>query len=124
MSVKAQPLICVRDVEKSSRWYCSLLGAKSGHGGEEYERVMIGDEFVLQLHAWDTHEHQHLGDPRKAVGNGLLLWFEVKNVRAAEKRARKLKAKFLEPLHLNENAMHEEFWVRDPDGYVVVLAGQ
>ncbi|MFT3711304.1 MAG: VOC family protein [Archangium sp.] len=122
--MRPQPLICVRDVAKSSRWYCTLLGAKSGHGGDEYERVMNGDAFVLQLHAWDVHEHAHLGDPKKPVGNGAVLWFEVDDVRAAEKRAKKLKAKFLEPLHLNENAGHEEFWVRDLDGYVVVLAGR
>ncbi len=33
MSVRAQPLIAVSDVEASSRWYCRLLGCTSGHGG-------------------------------------------------------------------------------------------
>src|SRR5437016_3062667 len=33
------PLICVRDVESSSRWYQRLLGCESGHGGSEYERL-------------------------------------------------------------------------------------
>jgi catechol 2,3-dioxygenase-like lactoylglutathione lyase family enzyme len=31
--MRVQPLIAVRDVEASSRWYQSLLGCKSGHGG-------------------------------------------------------------------------------------------
>ena len=28
-----QPLICVNDVEASSRWYQRLLGCQSAHGG-------------------------------------------------------------------------------------------
>ncbi|PZR14966.1 MAG: glyoxalase/bleomycin resistance/extradiol dioxygenase family protein [Archangium gephyra] len=121
--MKAQPLICVKDVEASSRWYCELLGARSGHGGKEYERVTVGDEFVLQLHPWDAHGHENLGDANEPVGNGLLLWFQVDDVEAAAQRARSLRAKFVEALHLNTSANHHEFWVEDPDGYVVVLAG-
>jgi catechol 2,3-dioxygenase-like lactoylglutathione lyase family enzyme len=121
-TVVPQPLIVVRDVEASSRWYCTLLGATSGHGGAEYERVMIGDAFVLQLHAWDVHEHPHLGDPNQPVGNGLLLWFELGDFAAAVKRARALGATVLEDVHENENAGHQEIWLRDPDGYAVVLA--
>ncbi len=34
----AQPLICVADVEASSRWYRRLLGCRSDHGGPNYER--------------------------------------------------------------------------------------
>ncbi len=121
-AVIAQPLICVRDVEAASRWYCTLLGAISGHGGAEYERVMIGDEFVMQLHAWDVHEHQHLGDPTQPVGNGALLWFKVADFDACVSRARDLGATVLEDVHENPGANHVEIWLRDPDGYVVVLA--
>ena len=35
-----QPLIAVRDVEASSRWYQRLLGCRSGHGGPEYEKLV------------------------------------------------------------------------------------
>ncbi len=121
--MKPQPLICVRDVPKSSQWYCALLDCTSGHGGEEYERVMSGDAFVLQLHAWDAHEHAFLGEASKPVGNGMALWFQVDDVKAAANRAKKLKAEVLEPLHHNSNANHDEIWLRDLDGYVVVLAG-
>ena len=63
--MRPQPLIAVRDVEASSRWYQRLLDCKSGHGGKEYEHP-----------------------------------------------------------HLNPNAGQREIWIRDPDGYVVVLASQ
>jgi catechol 2,3-dioxygenase-like lactoylglutathione lyase family enzyme len=120
--MKSQPLICVRDVEASSRWYCELLRGTSGHGGREYERVMAGDELVLQLHAWDVHEHPSLGDAGVSVGNGLALWFQVDDFEAAVERARALKATVIEEPHVNESAKHREIWLRDDDGYLVVLA--
>ncbi len=122
MSVISQPLIVVRDVEAASRWYCQLLGATSGHGGPEYERVMVGDEFIMQLHAWDVHDHQHLGDPALPVGNGVVLWFKVADFDGTVTRARALGATVLEEVHENPGANHVEIWLRDPDGYVVVLA--
>jgi hypothetical protein len=45
-----QPLIAVRDVEASSRWYQRLLGLESGHGGPHYERLLADGVLVLQLH--------------------------------------------------------------------------
>ena len=38
--MRPQPLIAVRDVEASSRWYQRLLGARSYYGGKEYERLV------------------------------------------------------------------------------------
>ena len=59
-----QPLICVSDVEASSRWYQRLLDCQSSHGGPEYERLMSGGRLILQLHRWDVeHHHGRLGDP-------------------------------------------------------------
>ena len=120
--MRSQPLICVRDVAASSHWYCQLLGCASGHGGDEYERVMVGGEIALQLHAWDVHEHKHLGNPDALPGNGVALWFKVDDFDAVVERARALRAPVLEEPHVNKNANHRECWLRDPDGYVVVLA--
>ena len=125
MRVVAQPLVAVADVEASSRWYCHLLGATSGHGGKEYERVTVGDDFVLQLHDWNAHEHAYLGDEHsRPWGNGTLLWFRVDDFEGAFARAHELGAEILEDRHSNPGANHEEVWLRDPDGYVVVLASR
>lgn len=59
--MKAQPLICVDDVEAGSSWY------------------------------------------QRTLASGAVL---------------------LEELKVNTNANHREFWLRDPDGYVVVVAGR
>jgi catechol 2,3-dioxygenase-like lactoylglutathione lyase family enzyme len=123
--MQPQPLIAVRDVEASSRWYQSLLGCKSGHGGREYEQLVDGaGKMILQLHDWDAHEHPHMGDPAgKPAGNGVLLWFQIDDFSAAVARARTMLVEILEGPQVNRNANHREVWLRDPDGYVVVLAG-
>ena len=122
--MRPQPLIAVADVEASSRWYQRVLGCESGHGGKEYERLVHDGELILQLHHWGADEHPHLGDPgAKPYGNGALLWFQTGEFDAAVGRARDLGAEILEEPHVNPNAHHRECWLRDPDGYVVVLAG-
>jgi len=122
--VQAQPMIAVRDVAASSRWYQALLGCKSGHGGNEYEQIVSDGKIILQLHHWDAHEHPHLGDcTSKPYGNGVLLWFEIDAFDAAVDRATRIRAVVLEPPKVNPNAGHREIWLRDPDGYVVVIAG-
>ena len=120
----SQPLIAVRDVQTSSRWYQTLLGCTSGHGGTQYERLVDGEgKLILQLHDWNAHEHPHMGDPAiKPYGNGVLLWFQVEDFLDAVRRARTLPADILEGPQVNPNANHREIWLRDPDGYVVVLA--
>ena len=122
--MQPQPLIAVRDVEASSRWYQRLLGCKGGHGGIEYEQLVDhGGKLILQLHDWDAHEHPHMGNPAaRPYGNGVLLWFQVEDFGAAVDRARALSVEILEGPRVNPNANHREIWVRDPDGYVVVLA--
>ena len=122
--MQPQPLIAVSDVEASSRWYQAVLGAESGHGGPEYEQVVCQGKMVLQLHHWDAHEHPHLGNPHSnPYGNGALLWFQTDQFDAAVGRAIALGADMLEAPKVNPSANHREFWLRDPDGYVVVIAG-
>jgi hypothetical protein len=62
--MRPQPLICVRDVEASGRWYQQLLCCQSAHGGMEYERLISDGALVLQLHRFDVeHHHGPIGDP-------------------------------------------------------------
>lgn len=122
--MQPQPMIAVEDVEVSSRWYQHLLGCRSGHGGKEYEQLVDGDrKLVLQLHHWDAHEHPHLGDPKQPHGVGVLLWYQIADFDAAVARARAASVQILEGPKVNRNARHREMWIRDPDGYTVVLAG-
>jgi Glyoxalase/Bleomycin resistance protein/Dioxygenase superfamily len=121
----------VHDVEASSRWYQHLLNCQSAHGGPEYERLVSHNQLVLQLHRWEVeHHHGQIGDPnQKPYGNGVLLWFEVDDFDAAEARAGELKAEIVKPRHRNPPSgpggpNHSELWLRDPEGYTVVLASR
>lgn len=119
-----QPMIAVRDVPASSRFYAMILQAEASHGGEEYEQLVSGGELVLQLHDIDVeHHHGMLADRDVPLGNGALLWFEVSDFDAAVERAKSVGAVIERDVHVNPNAKQSEIWLRDPDGYLVVLAG-
>ena len=123
--MRPQPLIAVNDVEATSRWFQHLLGARSDHGGPEYERLVDADgALVMQLHNWDVeHDHANLGDKHDpSRGNGVLLWFEIVDFDAAVVRAAELGAEVILPPHTNAGPNHREIWLRDPNGYAVVLA--
>lgn len=123
-AVWPQPLLVVSDVPASSTFYQRVLGAESGHGGDEYEQIMSGGELVLQLHALEVEDHHGpLADPGQPLGNGVVVWFEVADFDAAVERARATGAPVVHDVLTNPNARQQELWVRDPDGYLVVLAG-
>jgi len=128
--MRPQPLICVTDVEASSRWYQRLLGCRGAHGGQQYEQLVHQDQIVLQLHSFDVeHHHGRIGNPAdRPYGNGVLIWFEVEDFDAVEKRASEMAVEIILPRHRNPpddpngGPNHWELWMRDPDGYTVVVA--
>lgn len=120
--MRPQPLIAVQDVPLSRSWYENILGLHSGHGGDDYERMLNCDRIVLQLHRWDIHDHGHLGDPSLPIGNGTILWFQTDRFDDIVAQAHAHQAKILEGPHVNVNANHREIWLSDPDGYTVVVA--
>jgi catechol 2,3-dioxygenase-like lactoylglutathione lyase family enzyme len=129
-ATQSQTMIAVRDVEASSRWYQQLLGLRSDHGGPEYERLLAGSTLVLQLHHRDVEHHHGLFVNQDAdVGNGVLLWFgEVANFDEVVATAEQLKAPIARAPHRNppegqgNGPGHREIWIKDPDGYTVVVA--
>ncbi len=127
--MRPQPLICVSDVERTSRWYQQLLGCRSAHGGPEYERLEVDGRLILQLHRWDVeHDHGPIGDPTlRPYGNGVLLWFGIDDFDAAVARAEKMGVEVVMPKHRNPpdgkgGPNHWEIWLKDPEGYTVVLS--
>ena len=124
--IRPQPLIAVRDVKASTRWYEQILGLQrlgAGDHDDSYQRLLQDGQLILQLHSWDEEDHPNLVGPDKApVGHGVLLWFEVSDFDGVVKRIRAGRATILEEPHENPYAGHREIWIRDPDGYVVVVA--
>jgi hypothetical protein len=82
MGVKSQPILAVRDVRASARWYAQLLGSDDPTGSPPsdhdhlYRRIYVGGQLVLQLHAWDEEDHPNLihpdpeAAPPRAVASG------------------------------------------------------
>lgn len=125
---RPQPLLAVHDVRRSSRWYATLLDGErtselmdSDHA-HLYDRILSDGRLVLQLHAWDVEHHPNLVDADLApVGHGVLVWFELDDFDAGVRRARELDAEVVEEPHVNPAPGHREMWLRDPDGYLVVI---
>jgi predicted enzyme related to lactoylglutathione lyase len=129
-AAQSQTMIAVRDVEASSLWYQQLLDLRSDHGGPDYERLLANETLVLQLHHRDVeHHHGLFVSPDVEVGNGVLLWFgEVPNFDEVVARAEQLSAPIVRAPHRNppegegNGPGHREIWIKDPDGYTVVVA--
>ena len=122
--MRSQPLITVADVPAAARWYQDVIGLRSDHGGQEYDQLKnnAGD-IVLQLHHWDAHEHPLLGsETNPDRGNGMVLWFETDDFDAIMQRVHSTKATIADGPLDNPLAQHHEIWLRDPDGYIVVIA--
>jgi hypothetical protein len=123
--IEPQTLIAVRDVRASGTWYATLLGADSlpDHAHRDvYDRITSGGRILLQLHAWGEEDHPNLKDRTAApLAHGVVLWFQLDDFDAAVTRARTLKAEIIEGPYVNPAPQHRELWLRDPDGYVVVI---
>ena len=116
--MRTEIMLFVKDVEATSKWYQEFLGARSGHGGSEYEMLMDGDALLLQLHQLEA-DHDHGVGVGAPFGHGVLVYFHVDDVQAAHDRAAELGLDIVEPLHYNEQAFMHEFTVRDPNGYAI-----
>lgn len=122
--MKAQPMIAVQDVQASARFYMALLGAVSGHGGDEYEQLLVEGRLVLQLHdCRPDPNHGPLRDLAIAAGNGVILWFSVSDFEAQLERARAMEVPLDWEPRENPFSGSMELWLHDPDGYQVVIAG-
>jgi catechol 2,3-dioxygenase-like lactoylglutathione lyase family enzyme len=117
-------MLQVSDVAASSHWYQATLGLRSGHGGDDYEMLFDGDDFVLQLHRLDGDEHGLEAAADDAKGAGVSLWFETvdrQGFDALVDDARAAGAQITQEPFWNPVAHHHEATLVDPDGYVVIV---
>ena len=126
MAAESQTLIAVHNVRASARWYAELLGAEGlpeHEHRDSYDRITRDGRILLQLHAWDIEEHPNLvGKDKAPIGHGVVLWFQLDDFDAAVERARGLRAEIVEEPHVNPAPQHKEMWLRDLDGFLVVIA--
>lgn len=119
---KIDPIIAVKDVEASSRWYQSVLNCRSMHGGKEFDILVSSEnEVLLCLHGWGAHGHPTMQDPKITPGNGLILYFRTDDIDLIRENVRRLGYSVDEEVHLNPNSTRMEFSLRDPDGYYLTI---
>ena len=119
---KLDPILAVKDVEASSKWYQSLFGCRSMHGGKVFDiLVSENDEILLCLHQWGGHGHPTMTNQAITPGNGLILYFRTENIHIIRQNADKTGSLIEEDIHLNTNSTKKEFSLRDPDGYYLTI---
>ncbi len=119
---KVDPIIAVKDVEASSKWYQSVFGCRSMHGGKEFDiLVSENDEILMCLHKWEKDEHPTMTDSTITPGNGLILYFRTDNMNAIRQNIEKTGGSIEKDVHLNPNSTKKEFSIRDPDGYYLTI---
>jgi catechol 2,3-dioxygenase-like lactoylglutathione lyase family enzyme len=120
------PIIGVKDVGASGRWYRTLLGqAQVPSSHDDFDMICDDDETVLvALHEWGAHGE---GPPLKAPGNeppgnGALLFIRVDDFEATLARARTLVGRFeTDPEVFLSGPDTPTFTIRDADGYYVMV---
>ena len=116
------PIIAVKDVQTSARWYHEIFGFRNAHGGDNFAVLMSeNDDIMLCLHQWDTHDHPTLKNQDIPAGNGLLLYFRTENLDLIRKSLERANWPVEEEQHLNTNSLKNEFSFRDPDGYFLTV---
>lgn len=121
--VRLETIIAVKDVSKSSKFYQVLLDLTSKHGGNTFE--MLADKngtTVLCLHKWGEHEHPTMINPDLLTGNGLILFFRVTDLDQIWQHALKANFEIEKEPHYNSNSLKNQFTLRDPDGYYLIIS--
>jgi predicted enzyme related to lactoylglutathione lyase len=122
MMAKIDPIIAVKDVEASSKWYQSVFNWKSRHGGKRFDvLVSENDEIIICLHQWGEDDHPTMTNPNITPGNGLILYFRTENMPVIRQNVEKMGWVIEEDIHLNPNSTKMEFSLRDPDGYYLTI---
>jgi hypothetical protein len=123
MRGKLDPIIAVKNIEASSKWYQSIFNWRSLHGGGHFD-ILVNehDEIILCLHPWVQDEHPTMINPTITPGNGLILYFRTDNMRAIRQNVENMGYAVEEDIHPNPNSSKLEFSLRDPDGYFLIIS--
>lgn len=120
---KMDPIIAVKDVVVSSKWYQSVFDCKSKHGGKEFD-VLISknEEVIICLHKWGEHEHPSLSHADLGIGNGLILYFRTENMNQIRKNVKQMNYPIEDEIGKNPNSGKLEFSLKDLDGYYLTIS--
>lgn len=119
---RLDPIIAVKNVEESAKWYCHIFGFTNTHGGNHFAVLMTKEnEIILCLHAWEMDNHPTMTNPNLTTGNGLLLYLRTTEWKEILQRLKEIGWTLEEETHQNANTLKQEFSFRDPDGYFITV---
>jgi len=118
--IKLDPIIAVRDIEKSAQWYEQVFNFRR-KGKDLAILYSEEEEIVLCLHPWEMDNHPTMRNREISPGNGLMLYFKTDKLEAIRENAEKAGAKIEEDIHVNPNPNKKEFSIWDPDGYFIIV---
>ena len=119
---RLDPIIAVKDIGASSKWYQKIFELRNSHGGDHFSVLVSDDnEIILCLHQWKEHNHPSMINPSITPGNGLLLYFRTENINKIYQNVLKAGCVIEEDIQLNTNSLKKEFSFRDPDGYFLTV---
>lgn len=120
---KIDPIIAVKDVVSSSKWYQLIFDCKSTHGGSEFEILKNeNNEILFCLHKWGEHDHPSMMNSEITPGNGLILYIRTKNFEKVRLNLKKLDYQVEKDIHLSPNSGKKEFSFIDINGYYITIA--
>ncbi|PRX54246.1 VOC family protein [Flagellimonas meridianipacifica] len=116
------PIIAVKNVEASAKWYEAVFGYSRKHGGDVFAVLVDrNDKIMLCLHKWGAHEHPTMVNPNIKPGNGLILYFRTESMEEVRKNVERIKHPVDEEIHVNPSSTKKEFSLRDLDGYYLTI---
>ena len=121
--IKIDPIIAVKNVEASVKWYQQVFGFKRAHGESNLFAVLTSEhgEVLLCLHKWGEHEHPTMKNSSITPGNGLILYFRVEDINVIRQNVEEISSIVEDETHVNPNSQKKEFSLRDPDGYYLTV---
>ncbi len=119
---RIDPIIAVKNVELSAKWYSQIFNFNNAHGGDHFSVLKTEDgEIILCLHKWKLDNHPTMMHPEKDPGNGLILYFRTDKMETIRENVISAGCRIEEDIHLNPNSRKREFSFRDPDGYFLSI---
>lgn len=120
--MKIDPIIAVKNVEKSSKWYQEIFACSSMHGGNDFDVLESKDgEVFICLHKWGEHDHPTMKNPMITPGNGLIFYIRTENMEEIRQNVERMGHAVEEEIQLNPNSQRKEFSIRDLDGYHLII---
>ncbi len=121
--MKVDPIIAVKNVRDSSKWYQSIFAWTSIHGGDEFDVLIAEDgEITICLHKWGAHEHPTMTDATTTPGNGLILYFRTEKIEEIRQNIKTMEYPVEKEIQLNPNSNKREFSLVDPNGYYLTIS--